>query len=53
MMINIAIAVILLALQVGELMKSINKAAIMMSIGMTLKTTVYSFRVLSVRSISD
>lgn len=52
-MINIAIVVMLTALIVAELKNKIKSAATIINMGITLKTTLYSFKVLSVRSISD
>lgn len=42
-----------MARQIGVFTNRMSKAATMIIIGITLKTTVYSFNVLSERSISD
>ena len=53
MAMSIAIVVILIARHVGVLINSITNAATMIKIGITLNTTLYSFKVLSARLISD
>jgi len=51
--INIAIVVMLIALIVVELKNKIKSAAIIINMGITLNTTLYSFNVLSVRFNSE
>ena len=51
--VSIAIVVMPIARQVGVFINKITNAEIIIKIGITLKTVVYSFKVYSVRCTSD